>query len=1256
MSEPAASGSPSDPSTADLHIAGTTQRSPRVSESDVFATAPTAALGNSTATHNASHNPTLRAGQNDSLRQSPVSPTPIRGEIQDLGPRLGDNPPSSVLDSRSRGSGSMSESALYLSSAERADNSGAPIVRFEALEGQLPEDQLHGLRVFAANHSLGIQRLRVAESNLSNLNGQLNDVREHATSLSRRINRAMEDNNRFLLESDAQLADLRRMFDRPRTSPVIVNRQPLIADEPRPLATRSDTASEDGLYEPTPGIPEDSASRALATGSGRASSPAVMAARSTSSRSSLPAQQPNETTDQYDARYAANIRRIDRTEESWSRPYATQDTTATRASTANVPAHTPHTGASRDVRFERAPAPREPIQRDPYAFIPRSNPDSASRAPANNPLSSGTLAPPQGISAYRVTHGAVTNGLWNNDHYHYVVLLGKITQLIHHKVGTTIDVPTGFKQPKLAEPPKYSGSHSHDEFVDWLSAFLNWLRGHYISGPATDPIRVTYLGLYIEGVANDWYLTEIDNPSRHYDPPLLFADCVCLMHKRFVRTATANDAAIKYNSVRYSAADGVEGLYYKLDTSAERMIERPNDYDFRRRLFNLLPRSLYEKLIDRNIIPEYASLDDIRENAKQIEENSHRRYEGVGDATALSSRAMLPNNTRPPRITDTSRGHRGNSSPAPAANAVPAVRTTIPATAPNQRASATRPPRTPRDTSTMTCYSCGKLGHISSEPKCEHYDTNRARLHAQREAEGNFEHDTSNSPDSHDFPDPNDNIEDSGTPEPAPSWGGSQYDSEPDMAHEVTAETDHFDDAPRMASMHIVRMAAMRAGLDASFPVIEEDSGDDEMPALESCSDSGCDEENTRSTPFPVDRTAPRTPLPVGHIIGVRYNIIDEHYDSDADSMGDDEDSSIDNHTTVSFAGRRLVIDLREGWERVPSRYIGDRGEILSSTTMRYIDDPAPIPEAPELASNHLTCLTMPRTFNIISHAVWIDTEARIMDLDDRQLNLYNRQLSLIVSCPICGGMCRPTAFQALHTVGTDIAPPLHMNLFSCSYSRPIRSPESSGHTSPTSDNDRYADPHGDYDEESMYAMRISYSSNVRRQPAPGEITRPRHNQETITAVVTINGHKALALFDSGSTTDSITPEFGFVSRTKQFKLDEQIVLQLGCVGSRSKISYGAVAPVSIFSVTEEMYFDVVNIDRYDAILGTPFLKKHGVCIDFKNRGVVIDGTLHKTFSMAEEMTFIAQKGEANHSYKRSVPRETAPIQPKRSAEASNPK
>ncbi|KZT63163.1 hypothetical protein DAEQUDRAFT_645421, partial [Daedalea quercina L-15889] len=96
-----------------------------------------------------------------------------------------------------------------------------------------------------------------------------------------------------------------------------------------------------------------------------------------------------------------------------------------------------------------------------------------------------------------------------------------------------------------------------------------------------------------------------------------------------------------------------------------------------------------------------------------------------------------------------------------------------------------------------------------------------------------------------------------------------------------------------------------------------------------------------------------------------------------------------------------------------------------------------------------------------------------------------------------------------------------------------------------------------------------------------------------------INGLQALVLLDSGSTTDSISPDFARVAGIAAFELENPAILQLGCVGSRSRINYGANVPVLWGTFRGEVYFDVVNLDRYDAVLGTPFMRKFGVCLDF---------------------------------------------------------
>ncbi|KAJ7471585.1 hypothetical protein B0H11DRAFT_1654194, partial [Mycena galericulata] len=105
-----------------------------------------------------------------------------------------------------------------------------------------------------------------------------------------------------------------------------------------------------------------------------------------------------------------------------------------------------------------------------------------------------------------------------------------------------------------------------------------------------------------------------------------------------------------------------------------------------------------------------------------------------------------------------------------------------------------------------------------------------------------------------------------------------------------------------------------------------------------------------------------------------------------------------------------------------------------------------------------------------------------------------------------------------------------------------------------------------------------------------------------ISAQLRINGTDAYALIDSGSTTNSISPEFAHVTHAPRIRLQEQITLQLGCVGSRSRINYGTRVPVDFGGIKGHVYFDQVNLDRYDCIIGTPFLNRHGAIIDFGKR------------------------------------------------------
>ena len=57
----------------------------------------------------------------------------------------------------------------------------------------------------------------------------------------------------------------------------------------------------------------------------------------------------------------------------------------------------------------------------------------------------------------------------------------------------------------------------------------------------------------------------------------------------------------------------------------------------------------------------------------------------------------------------------------------------------------------------------------------------------------------------------------------------------------------------------------------------------------------------------------------------------------------------------------------------------------------------------------------------------------------------------------------------------------------------------------------------------------------------------------------------------------------------------------MAVTGSKSVINYGANVTIKYEGRESKEYFNIINIDYYDAILGTPFLRKHEVIIDFVN-------------------------------------------------------
>ena len=52
-------------------------------------------------------------------------------------------------------------------------------------------------------------------------------------------------------------------------------------------------------------------------------------------------------------------------------------------------------------------------------------------------------------------------------------------------------------------------------------------------------------------------------------------------------------------------------------------------------------------------------------------------------------------------------------------------------------------------------------------------------------------------------------------------------------------------------------------------------------------------------------------------------------------------------------------------------------------------------------------------------------------------------------------------------------------------------------------------------------------------------------------------------------------------------------------------INYGTHATIKIGCKVVEEYFNITNVEHYNAILGTPFWRKMGIILDFRSPGII---------------------------------------------------
>ncbi|KAJ6570209.1 hypothetical protein DFH09DRAFT_1080352 [Mycena vulgaris] len=310
---------------------------------------------------------------------------------------------------------------------------------------------------------------------------------------------------------------------------------------------------------------------------------------------------------------------------------------------------------------------------------------------------------------------------------------------IEHRIGERIELPPGTRTPKVDNPARFKSRDDHEYFMYFLEKLLAWMRAGCFTGPELDGYRIILLQNYLDEDAHRWYVTEMDNPRISSERPLEFADVICALHRRYIKSSTAQRATREFESVVWDASIGPEGLYSALITRGQRMVEMPSQFVLKSRFMKALPAWLSRELkMRRYVTVEFTPLEVVRDLARDVWETDAGIHEEEAAIRATG-------NTGPEHRAAPTRPTFSNAKPgrapdyAPKNDSRPGPRE-LQANPRNNRADNT-PPHEKRTLNTCGpkskgCYSCGGTDHFARDKSCPKYSEyiprDRARVAAFR--------------------------------------------------------------------------------------------------------------------------------------------------------------------------------------------------------------------------------------------------------------------------------------------------------------------------------------------------------------------------------------------------------------------------------------------------------------------------------------------------------------------------------------------
>jgi len=307
--------------------------------------------------------------------------------------------------------------------------------------------------------------------------------------------------------------------------------------------------------------------------------------------------------------------------------------------------------------------------------------------------------------------------------------INMIDALRNHIRDSLMGIPNNLPEIKGLQaklPEAYDGEDDFDRLDRWLQGLLRFFKIHCLTGADKDIDWVLVTGTCLKGKAERWFSHEVERP-KHRTRDWTFESVIIALYRAFITTTMAQKAMEEYLNIKYSKEEGILGFHRDLVMWAGRLAQYPDDYSFKRRIINGLPSDcLYHLTMYNKLTAEHSSMEDIVQKARHYEQTraslkvgrNIERQPGQGSSMPTTSGQQRTVGLREPQHSRNppARLPQGRSSASYGTqNQHPAPQ---PATGNRSRPAAPTPSASKGDTSKLTCYKCGKVGHIASDTKC----------------------------------------------------------------------------------------------------------------------------------------------------------------------------------------------------------------------------------------------------------------------------------------------------------------------------------------------------------------------------------------------------------------------------------------------------------------------------------------------------------------------------------------------------------